>query len=985
MTPHTLSFSFICVLTIFTLFHCSLSITIGNTTNIRCIEYEKAALLEFKNDLVDGANLLFSWNNSNEDCCKWYGITCNNQTGRVTEIRLRGSDDMAGFENQDASIQKLGGKLNPSLRNLTSLEVLDLSSNDFGGNPIPTYVGSLKTLTYLNLSESSFSGEVPSQLGNLSALLVLSVRNIYSGDQYELRAESLRWLSGLPRLRHLDMGGVQLGQVFDWSQVTRTLPSSLVELHLSYCGLPPITPGLTINLSSLSTLDLSYNNFSTNSIPIWISSLRSLVSLNLAYCQFNGPVPSGLMDIISLTTLDLSYNQLTGIQTTSENICNLREISLSGNKFDGKNLSDVLASLFQCESSQLESLRFAVSGLSGNLPPQIGNLKNLVNIDLNGNSISGSIPDSLGNLSSLRTLELVSNQISGTLPDSIGRLSSLETLYLSSNLISGPLPDSLGRLSSLVDLDLSNNEINGTLPLSIGQLTNLINFNIDQNLLRGVVTEDHFANLTSLVTLGANGNMLRFELSDNNWEPPFQLERLSLNSWSLGPNFPPWLQNQRNLFILYIASTGISDDIPSWFWNSLSGLKYVNISDNNFSSMSLDDFFCPNEEQKQVIYINLGNTNISGVLPDCWTTWEFLNIFNIQNNNLTGELPRSLANLSSLESLNMRNNKLSGELPATLMNSMSLQIIDLAENEFTGGIPISIGGEASVLKLLNLRSNRFNGEIPDELCRLDSIQILDLADNNLSGRIPKCFHNFSVIAGKVDPSQIFELAKDEFMGSAWLVTKGRMNGYSSILGLVTYLDLSGNDLSGGIPSEITQLVELRSLNLSGNGLTGRIPENIGDMKVLEALDLSRNRLDGVVPLSMSRLNFLNWLNLSYNDLTGRIPTSTQIQSLGESSFLGNRLCGAPLRLMCERQGGGGGGGGGVGDVGEEEGDGGSDGPDWGLITSIVVGFVVGFWVVVGPLIGSKSWREKYFEFLYDIWCKFCYRTPKNSSKKRFRR
>ncbi|KAI3808925.1 hypothetical protein L1987_24888 [Smallanthus sonchifolius] len=196
----------------------------------------------------------------------------------------------ADFDPQEASIQRFGGKVNPSLQNLTSLEYLDLSCNDFGGNPIPTYVGSLQNLTYLNLSESRFSGEVPSQLGDLSKLQVLSIQNLYSGDQYVQRVKSLQWLSGLSLLRHLDMSGVQLGDAFDWPQVTRTLLSStLVELHSSYCGLPPITPSLTmVNLSSLSILDLSYNNFSTNSIPSWITGLQNLVSLNLAHCDFNG-------------------------------------------------------------------------------------------------------------------------------------------------------------------------------------------------------------------------------------------------------------------------------------------------------------------------------------------------------------------------------------------------------------------------------------------------------------------------------------------------------------------------------------------------------------------------------------------------------------------------------------------------------------------------------------------------------------------------
>ncbi|GKC83779.1 leucine-rich repeat protein, partial [Tanacetum coccineum] len=409
---------------------------------------------------------------------------------------------------------------------------------------------------------------------------------------------------------------------------------------------------------------------------------------------------------------------------------------------------------------------------------------------------------------------------------------------------------------------------------------------------------------------------------------------------------------------------GISDNIPNWFWDTFSGLRYLNISDNNLSSVSVDDFFCSkmDAEQKQVIYMNLGNTNLSGVLPDCWTNWEFLNILNFQDNNLSGEIPKTLANLSSLESLNMRNNKLSGQLPANLMNSKSLQIIDLAENEFIGGIPIPTGEKASILKLLSLRLNKLNGQIPNEICRLDSIQILDLADNNLSGNLPNCFSNFSVMTGKVDPDQIVELASNEFMGSAWLQMKGRINGYSSILGLVTLLDISGNNLSGIIPSEITQLVELRLLNLSSNRLTGKIPEKIGNMRILESLDLSSNQLDGAIPSTISRLSFLNWLNVSYNNLTGTIPLSTQLQSFQDSSFIGNKLCGPPLNLTCRAV---------EASDGGEKAYGGSDGPDWGLIASVLIGFVVGFWVIVAPLISSKQWRTKYFEYLFSVWSKFC--------------
>ncbi|KAJ0558782.1 putative non-specific serine/threonine protein kinase [Helianthus annuus] len=70
------------------------------------------------------------------------------------------------------------------------------------------------------------------------------------------------------------------------------------------------------------------------------------------------------------------------------------------------------------------------------------------------------------------------------------------------------------------------------------------------------------------------------------------------------------------------------------------------------------------------------------------------------------------------------------------------------------------------------------------------------------------------------------------------------------------------------------------------------------MKSLESFDLSVNNLSGELPTSLSGLNFLGTFNVSYNNLIGRIPTGTQIQSFNESSFIGNKLCGAPLSNDC---------------------------------------------------------------------------------------
>ncbi|KAM0066253.1 putative non-specific serine/threonine protein kinase [Helianthus debilis subsp. tardiflorus] len=185
------------------------------------------------------------------------------------------------------------------------------------------------------------------------------------------------------------------------------------------------------------------------------------------------------------------------------------------------------------------------------------------------------------------------------------------------------------------------------------------------------------------------------------------------------------------------------------------------------------------------------------------------------------------------------------------------------------------------------------------------------------------------------------------------------------------IDLSSNNLTGHIPSELMSLLELKSLNISRNQLSGIIPEKIGNMKELISLDLSVNRLSGELPMSLSSLNFLSSFNVSFNSLTGRIPTSTQLQSFGESSFFGNKLYGAPLTEAngCEPVEAA------THTIGEKKED---DGVDWGLIISIVVGFACGFWMIMGPLIVRRSWRIVYFGFLsklrymvYDVIHKCC--------------
>ena len=85
-------------------------------------------------------------------------------------------------------------------------------------------------------------------------------------------------------------------------------------------------------------------------------------------------------------------------------------------------------------------------------------------LDLGDNLLSGEIPPELGNLTGLNILRLDDSQLSGEIPGELGDLSSFTELHLDSNRLSGQIPSDLVNLSNLVELQLAYNRFTGCLP-----------------------------------------------------------------------------------------------------------------------------------------------------------------------------------------------------------------------------------------------------------------------------------------------------------------------------------------------------------------------------------------------------------------------------------------------------------------------------------------------------------------------------------------
>ncbi|KAG8376412.1 hypothetical protein BUALT_Bualt09G0060800 [Buddleja alternifolia] len=228
-----------------------------------------------------------------------------------------------------------------------------------------------------------------------------------------------------------------------------------------------VLPNSSLNLASISKLDLSNNNLQ---VCIYL-----YVSTYICICIYVFSIPESLTArLLNVVVLDVHSNQLETLPNSIGCLSKLKLLNVSGNL-----LQSLPPTIENCRS--LEELNANFNKLS-QLPDTIGfELQNLKKLSVNSNKLV-FLPHSTSHLTNLRTLDARLNCLR-SLPEDLENLINLETLNVSQNFqYLTTLPYSIGLLISLVELDVSYNKIT-TLPESIGCLKKLQKLSVEGNPL----------------------------------------------------------------------------------------------------------------------------------------------------------------------------------------------------------------------------------------------------------------------------------------------------------------------------------------------------------------------------------------------------------------------------------------------------------------------------------------------------------------------
>ncbi|XP_077233358.1 uncharacterized protein LOC143875635 [Tasmannia lanceolata] len=601
------------------------------------------------------------------------------------------------------------------------------------------------------------------------------------------------------------------------------------------------------------------------------AQFKELESLDLRFNQIGGWVmPEGFIQMKNLKTLYLGGNMLNQSSQSLSGLCSLKRLKtlyLYNNQLDDRSLPSCLGNLSSLEDldlsfNNLRNPRGMSTGLCG--------LKRLTNLDISRNNnnlimmhIILSCYSTSGPLAVRKINRIDHVHMAQVGPNSLCSLKRLKTLYLDNNQLDGrSLPSCLGNLSSLEDLDLSYNNLRNPRGMSTGTEWNRKSCQINW------LFQDTYRYYSTWIC------KLR------------SLSFLDLGNNSIEGDIHPCMEGMHNLQELYLSDNRFTGKIPSFIFNNLTQIFFIDLSNNQFMGVfsfscfanlsQLSDVDLSNNMQLvvetqhshwvptfQLEYLSLENCRLNQLsthtIPSFISTQ--LNLFqlNLGHNSLKGTIPSWLLYNISSEILLLSGNLLEGSIPQSTHNTTSsVKFLDISENNLSEPLPTNIGTLFPQLNYFNLSKNILQGRIPSSMGEIKYLQVLDLSSNNLSGEMP---HQLSK-----NCTQLVYLN----------VSSNRLQGdilpIDANLTQLQYLLVSNNNFTGIIPSSLLNSPDLMILDMQKNTLSDTIPSWLFSLPKLVSILLGHNFFRGHIPIQLCQLSNLHTLDLSNNYFSGNIPS-----------------------------------------------------------------------------------------------------------------
>ncbi|KAF8113281.1 hypothetical protein N665_0052s0004 [Sinapis alba] len=308
-----------------------------------------------------------------------------------------------------------------------------------------------------------------------------------------------------------------------------------------------------------------------------------------------------------------------------------------------------------CSSGRVISISLGNLNVEGKLSGDIAALSELQILDLSYNTgLTGPLPPNIGELKNLKNLILVGCSFTGQIPESIGQLEQLIYLSLNLNQFIGTIPASIGRLSKLYWFDIADNQIEGTIPVSNGtsspgldMLLGTKHFHFGKNKLSGHIPENLFSSNMTLIHVLFDGNQFTGNVPDT-LSLVKTLTVLRLDRNKLTGNIPTSLNNLTSLQELYLANNEFTGTLPD-----LTSL--TNVSNNTLESSPIPSWI---SSLRSLATLRMEGIKLNGSIPDSFFSPAQLQTVILKTNQIDSTLDFGTSFSNQLEFVDLQYNNI---------------------------------------------------------------------------------------------------------------------------------------------------------------------------------------------------------------------------------------------------------------------------------------------------------------------------------------